>query len=213
MSDKNDVIDEQGGPENNGPIPEKIQGVDTDSESASFKSNVPETPASSDQDVPETPASSNDVSSDQDVPETPASSNDVSSDQGVPETPASSDQAVSETPASSVVDDKRKIFFVKIDLTDTTNPIVNMKENNDMEPISENGWKPLELPQPSQPKSSFISNISSKIPTNFLKKKTPGGRVTKKRKNAIRKTVHRKNPRNSTSKKHTSTKKRQPMVR
>jgi len=210
MSDKNDVIDEQGGPENNGPIPKNIDGdiVDTDSESASSKSNVPETPASSntassESDVPETPASS-----ESDVPETPASS-----DQDVPETPASSDQAVSETPASSVVDDKRKIFFVKIDLTDTTNPIVNMKENNDMEPISENGWKPLELPQPSQPKSSFISNISSKIPTNFLKKKTPGGRVTKKRKNAIRKTVHRKNPRNSTSKKHTSTKKRQPMVR
>ena len=62
------------------------------------------------------------------------------------------------------------------------------------------------------------ADVNTTIDTNTweqlkLHPAVKGGKQTKKRKNAIRKTIHKKKPRNSTSKKHTSTKKRQPMVR
>jgi hypothetical protein len=81
-------------------------------------------------------------------------------------------------------------FYVEIDLKDTNDPKVKFAKADVNNTIDTSKWVPLPL-QPA----------------------ITGGRVTKKRKNAIRKTVHRKKPRNSTSKKHTSTKKRQPKVR
>jgi hypothetical protein len=79
-------------------------------------------------------------------------------------------------------------FYVEIDLETPNVPKVKFTGSNKIDKIDTSNWTDIDVP-------------------------VKGGRVTKKRKNAIRKTVHRKKPRNSTSKKHTSTKKRQPKVR
>ena len=150
--------------------------------------------------VEETPAQVNTVGEQTTSEETPSQVNTVGEQTTSEETPAQvntvKDQTSAEEqiPASTTTetpDAKDTKFYVEIDLETPDVPKVKFTGSNKIDKIDTSNWNTIELP------STPIS----------------GGKQTKKRKNAIRKTIHKKKPRNSTSKKHTSTKKRQPKVR